>query len=90
MRFRRIRGIKISYERQGLIFFTMANYRALPKQAREKIDQLIRDVAKNDEIYITALRDWLLNGTSWNSVCIRTGVNEGTLIRYRRKIYERW
>lgn len=90
MRFRKIRGIRVPYERQGMIFFTLATYDTQPDNVRRKIDGLIRTVCKEDPIYIAAMRDWLIKQERWELVSLRIGVNEGTLLRYRRKLYELW
>ncbi len=90
MKFKKIRGIPLSYERQGLIFFILANYRSQPPAQRERIDQLIKEVCKGDKAYEKALRGWLIEGKAFETVSRECFVNAPTLGRLRKKLYERW
>lgn len=90
MKFREIRGIRVNYEQQGLIFFTLATYRWQPRSVRDQIDKKIEMVAKGDRVYIQAMRDWLINGVGWSEITNRGGVVAGTLVRYRKRLYEGW
>ncbi len=90
MKFKKIRGLKMPYERQGLIFFALANYRTQPSQVRKQIDTLIAEVCEGDAAYVNALRAWLLDGEAFETVCLRFYVNAATLGRLRKRVYERW
>lgn len=90
MKFKKIRGLKMPYERQGMIFFTLANYKEQPPEMRERIDEMIAEVCGGDAAYENALRAWLIKGEDFESVHLRYYVNAATLGRLRRRIYERW
>ena len=90
MRFREIRGIGVSYAKQGKIFFTLADYKNLPKGQRDRIDELIRKAAKGDESYIGAVRDWLLFEVPFDTARMRHYVNGATMVKIRKRIYEMW
>lgn len=90
MKFRRIRNIRLSYEKQGQIFFAMANYRQQPKSARDRIDRLIMSAAGNDDNYNAALRRWLLEGVQLQRAAAEYYVREATIVEMRKKLYESW
>ena len=90
MRFKEIRGIGVPYAKQGQIFFTLANYKNLPKGQRDRIDELIRKAAKGDESYIAAVRDWLLFDVAFDTARYRHYVNGATMVKIRKRIYEWW
>lgn len=85
--FRKIRGIHLPYYKQGLIYFTCRNYRELPLDKQEKINNLCMDVAGE---YYPALRDILLTDKSIVRISMDSNLSESTLYRLRRKFYERW
>lgn len=89
-RFRRIKGLNMSYERQGLIFFALANYASQPPSTRAQIDALFSSAAKGEPAYNMALRAWLLRGESWEKVQQEYYVNGKTLVKMRKWIYTHW
>lgn len=90
MKFRKIRNISLSYERQGQIFFTLANYANQPPGIKKQIDERIRKAAKGSQSYEAALRDWLLHGAAFEAVLRRHYVRDATLVAMRKEIYETW
>ncbi|MBP3413310.1 MAG: hypothetical protein J6K89_08620 [Oscillospiraceae bacterium] len=90
MKFKKIRGVRLSYEQQGLIFFALANYKTQPLAQRRRIDNLIREVCRGDPAYEGALRAWLLDGRPFEVVSAESFVNAATLGRLRKKLYESW
>ena len=90
MKFKKIRGIKMSYERQGMIFFSLANYKSLGAAQRKRIDSLIETACKGDPAYIGAMRAWLLEGKPFVTVSRDFYVNPSTMGRIRKKLYESW
>ncbi len=90
MKFKKIRGLKLSYERQGMIFFALANYKTLGSPQRNRIDELIQEVCKGDPAYVGAMRAWLLEGRSFEAVAREFFVNPSTMGRLRKKLYENW
>ena len=90
MKFKKIRNVALSYERQGQIFFTLANYENLPPGAKKGIDEKIARAAKGSVNYEKALRDWLIHGVPFEAVLQRHYVRDATLVRMRKEIYESW
>ena len=94
MGFRKIRGIGVSYSRQGQIYFSLANYAAMPVKVRRGIDDLIRQAANqgnvDGETYEQALRAWLIEGEAWQAVIERYHVRPNTLNEKRKWIYQHW
>lgn len=90
MTFRKIRNVRLSYERQGQIYFTLANYHSQPDRVRQKIDGMIQDVTKGEKAYTQALRAWLLDGKTYESVVRQYYVRGNTLVRMRKELYEMW
>lgn len=46
--FKKWRGIKIPYKKQGLIFFTLLNYDNLARDLKCRIDELCRELGGED------------------------------------------
>lgn len=90
MAFKKIRSIRLSYAKQGQIFFCLLNYRTQPKKLQEKIDRLIVEAAGGEEEYVKALRRWLLFGDRWDTVSTQHYVQPKTLCRMRKYVYEHW
>ena len=90
MAFKKIRSIRLSYAKQGQIFFSLLNYRTQPKKLQEKIDRLIVEAAGGEEEYVKALRRWLLFGDRWDTVTAAFVVHPNTLCRMRKYVYEHW
>lgn len=46
--FRRRKGIKLPYKKQGLIFFTLLNYDNLSRDLKGRIDELCKEIGEED------------------------------------------
>lgn len=85
--FRKLRGVKLPYIRQGLIRFTCLNYAEQAPDVREKIDRLCA-AAGGD--YASALFDVMCTGSSIVAISMRHHVSESTLYRARVRFYAMW
>lgn len=90
MRFREIRNIGVPYNRQGQIFFTMANYKDQQKSVKNRIKKLISDAAGGSRAYEAALWDWLIGGMNAQRAASEHYVRLQTLVRMRNYVYQRW
>lgn len=94
MGFKKIRGINVSYAKQGQIYFALVNYDSMPAKARAGVDRLIQQAAyagrTQGEAYERALRAWLIEGKGYNQVIQEYCVNERALLEKRKWIYEHW
>lgn len=86
--FKKRKGIKVSYNRQGLICFTCLDYKNQPIQTKSKILNLRSEVGK--EHYI-ALFEMLTTDTNVEQICNKHHIGSSTtLYRLRKDFYERW
>lgn len=86
--FRKLRGVSVPYQRQGLIYFTCATYRQQPQWMQRKIDKLCQECGGE---YADALKALLTEeGARVDGVALQYHMSEGTLIRARKKFYETW
>lgn len=83
-RFKYKKSIPLSYDRQGLVYFTSKNYRFLPVAQRRKIDRLIRNVGKE---YAAALRAFVIQGKSSTQIEAEYFCSASTLYRLVRRYY---
>lgn len=90
MRFREIRGIGVSYKKQGQIFFTLQNYREQPKNVKNRIRELIMEAAEGNRAYEAALWDWLIGSSTAQQAADKHYVRLQTLVEMRNKIYRAW
>ncbi len=91
MSFKKIRGIKIPYRMQGLIYFTLLNYDTQPEAVRRRIDALFSAAAKRDGPTDRALREWMLReNVSAEKAAQKSYLSAGALFRCRKWIYENW
>ncbi len=88
MSFRKRRGVRLSYNRQGLVHFTCLDYRNQPTEVRRKIRELCRSAGGE---YSEALFEALTTDRSAVQICQRHYIaSPTTLYEMRRKFYERW
>lgn len=86
--FKKRRGINLSYNKQGLIYFTCMNYDDMPKHIQDKISYLCKRVGKE---YSKALFEVMTNSNkSIRALAIEYHTSEMSLYRYRKKFYEAW
>lgn len=87
MGFRYRPGLGLSYQRQGLIYFTSRTYAEQPKRAQEKIQRLCR---KCGGAYWAALFEFVTTDAGAVSISRRHHVSETTLYRAVREYYRQW
>ena len=86
--FKKRRGIHISYEQQGLIYFTCVNYKDMPDEIQDKIQRLCQEVGKEyAEVLYKVVTD---TKRSIRSLAIEYHISETQLYHYRKKFYENW
>ncbi len=88
--FKKMRGIKVPYERQGMIYFACRNYSDLDERTQAAICSFCRAAVQGDEVYFSALFDFLTKDMSATRVSMRYCVSESQLYRFRAKFYEAW
>ena len=86
--FKKRRGIKLPYNKQGLIYFTCVNYNDMPEHIQRKIVNLCEEVANgNEEVLFKVVTN---SNKSIRSLAIEYNISERSLYRYRKKFYEEW
>lgn len=84
--FKRKRGIKLSYEQQGMVYFFCANYARLPRTSKVAIRKLCDEIAGRDSdallVYLTKPEKDVGN------VARNCFVSEKKLYKYRAQFYE--
>ena len=86
--FKKKRGIKIPYNKQGLIYFTCMNIKNQPEETQEKIKTLCRNVAgEHNDALFAMLTDDTKNA---NAVAMKYYISESQLYLYRKRFYEAW
>ena len=85
MGFRYKRGIRVSYKRQGMIYFTLQNFHTLPQGKQEKLRQLCREAAGE---YDAALWEYLTTEKGYVGVSMDHNLSQATLFRCVKRFYE--
>lgn len=86
--FRKYKGINISYNKQGLIYFICKNINDMPYDVQQKILNLCIDIGKED---YKALYSLLTSeNKSSVSVSLEYHINEKKINRLRKKFYEKF
>ena len=86
--FRKKRGIKIPYNKQGLIYFTCLNIKTLSEDEQRRVQDLCDEVAGE---HAKALYTMLTDDTkNVHAVAMQYYISESQLYRYRKKFYENW
>lgn len=86
--FKKRRGIKLPYNKQGLIYFTCINAKDMSEEMQQRIKNLCEEVtADYSEALYTLLTDDKLNV---HAVALRYHICESQLYQYRRKFYEKY
>lgn len=87
--FKKRRGIKLSYNKQGLIHFVCVNYRDLPDFVVRKITRLCDEIGKEE--YALVLFEVMTNDSkSIRALAMEYHTSEMNLYRLRQKFYESW
>ncbi len=82
--FRQKKSLKLSYERQGYIYFTSKNYKALPKEKRQRIEELC---LKAGGEYHKALLEYVTTDASVTKICLSHHIDDNTLYRVVNRYY---
>ena len=86
--FKKRRGIRLSYNKQGLIYFTCMNINDMPENIQQKVLNLCVEVGQQD---YKALYELLTNDNkSVLSISHEYFLNEKLLYKMRKEFYEKW
>lgn len=86
--FKKRRGIRIPYEKQGLIYFNCVNYNDMPENIQNKITDLCNEVGKEyADVLFKVVTD---NKKSIRSLSMEYHISESQLYLYRKRFYEAW
>ena len=87
MSFRKLRGVRLSEEKQGLIRYTCLNYASRPKWEQEKIRRLCE---VHGGQYSRALFEVMTTRRSVVAIAQAHAVSESVLYERRKAFYEGW
>lgn len=87
MGFKKLRGVALPEEKQGLIRYSCLTYKEQPKHIQNKIQRLCREVGG---AYQAALWEVMCSKSSITSIAMAHHVSETVLYELRRRFYERW
>lgn len=87
--FKKRRGIKIPYNKQGLVYFTCVNYKDMPEDIQEKIKKLCCDIG-GEEYYEVLFKVVTDSSKSIRSLAMEYYISEMSLYRFRKQFYELW
>lgn len=87
MGFKKLRGVALPEEKQGLIRYSCLTYKEQPRHIQNKIQRLCREVGG---AYQAALWDVMCSKSSITSIAMAHHVSETVLYELRRRFYERW
>lgn len=85
--FRFKESIKVSYKRQGYIYFTSLNYSSLNKEKQQKIISLCRECGGE---HSKALFKAVTTETPLDLICDTHYISKATIYRIMREYYERF
>ena len=87
MAFKKIRGVNLPEEKQGLIRYTCLTYRDQPAHIQRKIRRLCEE---QGGCYSAALWEIMCTQESVTSISMRHHVSERGLYDLRKRFYEEW
>ena len=87
MGFKKLRGVRLPEEKQGLVRYTCLTCELQPKWIQDKIQRLCDEIGG---AYSAALREVMCTKRSITSIAMERYVSERTLYRLREKFYEAW
>ena len=87
MGFKKLRGVSLPEEKQGLVRYICLNSDSQPKRIQEKIQRLCDDVGG---AYSAALREVMCGRKSITAIAREHYVSETQLYRMRKEFYEGW
>ena len=86
--FKKKRGIKIPYNKQGLIYFICLDYKNQPPKIQNKIKSLCHTVG--GEEYEQALFEFVTTEAGAIKISLKHYTSETSLYQMRKKFYELW
>ena len=87
MSFRKLRGVDLPEEQQGLVRYVCLNYDRQNKKTKEKIQRLCEQCGG---AHSAALRDVMCTRKSMVEIAMKHFVSESALYRMRKEFYEDW
>ena len=88
MLFKKRRGIKLPYNKQGLIHFICVNYDDMPEHIQTKIRKLCVDVGQEHaKVLFNVVTD---SNKNIRRLAMEYNISDMSLYRYRKKFYESW
>ena len=87
MGFKKLSGVPLSEEKQGLIRYTCLTYGEQPPRVQRKIQRLCLRCAGD---YSAALFDVMCTKKSITAIALANYVSEEQLYRFRRAFYKAW
>ena len=87
MGFKKLRGVHLPEEKQGLIRYSCLTYKEQPKHIQNKIQRLCREVGG---AYQAALWEVMCSKSSITSIAMAHHISETVLYDLRRRFYEAW
>lgn len=85
--FKKLRGVNLPEEKQGLIRYTCLNYASRPSHEQKKIRRLCEEQGGQ---YAAALWEVMCTQEGVISIALRHHVSESVLYELRKRFYERW
>lgn len=86
--FKKMRGIRLTYDEQGLVYFTCRNIKKQPRAVQDRVLSLCLEVGGAE--YWQALYSVLTSEDSIRSIAIEHCVSESQLYKLRKSFYEKW
>ena len=87
MAFRKLKGIKLPYHRQGYFYFLCKNTDIAPPEDVKRLKEICAEIAGENE---QALYIFLTTGRSAVSVAMQFYIRENNLYQWRRCAIYRW
>ena len=85
--FKKLRGVNLSYERQGFVRFCCLTYDDQPPEVQQRIWGLCMKCGKD---YYQALFEFMTMKKSAVSVAAKHFITDMTLYRMRKRFYHAW
>lgn len=89
-RFKYMRAVPLSYEQQGMVWFTCQTYRRQPQEVQAKIRAICTRIGGGDGMKRKAILTYMTTRASWRECCDRFFISDATLDRLRRAFYTEW
>ena len=89
-KFKYMPAVPLSYEAQGLIYFTCRDYKQQPEAVRSRVRRVCAECADGDPAKERAIFTFVTTRISWRECCDRHYISDATLDRLRRRFYSLW